>query len=158
MSKSIKKNGKQSKQSKQGKQGKQGKQSKQSKQGKQSKQIKQTKSAKKCNNFCQNDYAAELYKHNPSNYETKTRQRIIDNQVCKKVFCDEDCKGPAYQFHGNTLFQSIFRNKLNKGFIDEYSAKEVEMLKKRGALSGCANPMKSTNPLQPYNNYDIFHK
>ena len=146
MSKSVKKNGKQSKLSKQGKQ------------GKSAKKDKLSSPKKKCNNFCQNDYAAELYKHNPSNYETKTRQRIIDNQVCKKVFCDKDCNGPAYQFHGNALFQTIFRNKLNKGFIDEYSTKEVEMLKKRGALSGCANPMKSTNPLQLYNKYDIFHK
>ncbi len=152
MSKSVKKKGKQDKQ------GKPVKKDKSVKKGKSAKKDKLSSPKKKCNNFCQNDYAAELYKQNPSNYETKTRQRIIDNQVCKKIFCDEDCKGPAYQFHGNTLFQTIFRNKLNKGFIDEYSPKEVEMLKKRGALSGCANPMKSTNPLQPYNNYDIFHK
>ena len=115
-------------------------------------------SRKKCTIFCKNDYAAELYKHNPSNYETKIRQRAIDNQLCRRAFCDKDCEGPAYKFHNNTLLQTIFRNKLKNGFIDTFTRGEVEMLKKRGALSGCINLMKTNTPLQPNNKYDIFHK
>jgi hypothetical protein len=115
-------------------------------------------SRKKCTHFCKNDYAAELYKQNPSDYETKTRQRSIDNQLCRRSFCDEDCKGPAYKFHDNTLFQTLFRNRLKNGFLDTFTKKEVEMLKKRGALSGCINLMKTNTPLQPNNKYDIFHK
>ena len=93
-------------------------------------------SRKKCTIFCKNDYAAELYKQNPSNYETKIRQRAIDNQLCRRAFCDKDCEGPAYKFHDNTLLQTIFRNKLKNGFIDTFTRGEFEMFKKRGALSG----------------------
>ena len=134
------------------------KQSKPAKKDKSTSKKDKSTSRKKCTIFCKNDYAAELYKQNPGDYKTKTRQRIIDNQLCRRAFCDEDCKGSTYKFHNNTLLQNIFRNKLTNGFIDTFTSKEVEMLKKRGALSGCLNLMKSNTPLQPYNKYDIFHK
>ena len=149
--------------SKQGKQGKKDKSTSKkdkstSKKDKSTSKKDKSTSRKKCTIFCKNDYAAELYKHNPSNYETKTRQRAIDNQLCRRSFCDEDCKGPAYKFHDNTLLQTSFRNRLKNGFIDTFTRSEVEMLKKRGALSGCINLMKTNTPLQPNNKYDIFHK
>jgi len=115
-------------------------------------------SRKKCTHFCKNDYAAELYKQNPSDYETKTRQRSIDNQLCRRSFCDEDCKGPAYKFHDNTLFQTLFRNRLKNGFLDTFTKKEVEMLKKRGALSGCVMPINHDIRIKNAQGYDIFHK
>ena len=50
-------------------------------------------------------------------------------------------------------FQKEFQKRIKNGFDNAYSAKEIKMLKKRGAVSGCWKVGKS----YPYG-YDIFHK
>ena len=75
----------------------------------------------------------------------------MEYKNCKKTYCNEKCEG--YDFNGDTKFQKEFQKRLNHGFDNAYSAKEIKMLKKRGASSGCWKVGKS----YPYG-YDIFHK
>ena len=68
-------------------------------------------------------------------------------EVCIGNYCNEGCaEGFDFDLFSGTVkenlqknFQEKFSKKLYNGFIDSYSAKEVEMLKKRGALSGCGD-------------------
>jgi len=111
-------------------------------------------SLKKCEKFCKDDYMVEMNKvykkssekyNNP--YESPTKQ---DNELfynsCKKIFCNEKCEG--YDFFGNKKKQIEYKKKIKNGFEDTYSTSKIEMLKKRGAMSGCVNIPE----------YDIFHK
>ena len=113
---------------------------------------------KKCHNFCKNDYLPELYKNVPANLKSimnKTKIAGIDRKkledmdygLCKKNFCNESC-GEGFEFDllfgkvkeaQKKKFQENFIKKLYNGFVDSYSAEEVEMFKKKvrclGALS-----------------------
>lgn len=128
---------------------------------------------KKCHNFCEKDYLVEMRKNNkpPSkasnsiSHKTKEKFHAIDTGLCRKNFCNEGCK-EGFDFFGITQqqekFKKDFSKKLYYGFVDSYSAKEVDMLKKRGALSGCIKPInhyeqavQNALPTIPYN---IFHK
>jgi hypothetical protein len=55
-------------------------------------------------------------------------------------------------------FKERFSKKLYNGFVDSYSAAEVEMLKKRGALSGCVMPINHDVRIKNAQGYDVFHK
>ena len=117
------------------------------------KTIKNKSSLKKCEDFCKNDYMVEMKKvlkksgekwnlpYNP----TKEENDFMYN-TCKKTFCNEKCEG--YDFFGNKQKQIDFKNKIKNGFQDTYSKNKVEMLKKRGALSGCVDIV----------DYNVFHK
>ena len=131
------------------------------------KKPKHKSTLKKCETFCKKDYMPEMIKikdkrrkeeKNPlaiklyglvDNYKTKVNDMEYKN--CKKTYCNEKCEG--YDFNGDTKFQKEFQKRLNHGFDNAYSAKEIKMLKKRGASSGCWKVGKS----YPYG-YDIFHK
>ena len=51
-------------------------------------------------------------------------------------------------FFGDKKKQIEYKKKIKNGFEDTYSTSKIEMLKKRGAMSGCVNIPE----------YDIFHK
>lgn len=115
---------------------------------------------KKCHNFCKNDYLQKnFYEKLPSvksfkSEEEKKRIEKLDKsfkemiqEVCIGNFCNEGCaEGFDFDLFSGTVkenlqknFQEKFSKKLYNGFIDSYSAEEVDMLKKRGALSGCGD-------------------
>jgi hypothetical protein len=71
---------------------------------------------------------------NPYKSPTKEENEFAYN-ACKKSFCNEKCDG--YDFFGNKQQQEEFKKKIKNGFQKVYSKDRVEMLKKRGALSGC---------------------
>ena len=108
------------------------------------KTIKNKSALKKCENFCKNDFlikmnnilknSAKKY-GNPYKSPTKEDNEFAYN-TCKKSFCNEKCDG--YDFFGNKQQQLEFKKKIKNGFQKGYSKDRVEMLKKRGALSGCA--------------------
>jgi hypothetical protein len=134
------------------------------------KSVKKNKSTmKKCEHFCKKDYMPEMAKINDKRrkeeknplairlydfldkYNTKAKEKAIEYKGCKKTYCNEKCEG--YNFNGDTKFQKKFQKTRKNGFDDSYSAREIKMLKKRGALSGCWKVGKSYNY-----GYDIFHK
>jgi hypothetical protein len=118
------------------------------------KTIKNKPTLKKCEQFCKNDFMVEMkkvFKNSSKKYNnsykspTKQENEFAYN-TCKKTFCNEKCEG--YDFFGNKQKQIDFKNKIKNGFQDTYSKNKVEMLKKRGALSGCVDIV----------DYNVFHK
>jgi flagellar biosynthesis/type III secretory pathway chaperone len=124
--------------------------------------VRKDKTMKKCHNFCKNDYLPEQYKKNPVTVKSfkseKDKKKIAEmrksfeemvERMCRRNFCNEGCvEGYDFNlFSGNVKenlqknFKEKFSKKLYHGFVDSYSAKEVEMLKKRGALSGCGDQL-----------------
>jgi hypothetical protein len=124
--------------------------------------VRKDKTMKKCHNFCKNDYLPEQYKKNPVNVKSfkseKDKKKFAEirksfeemvERLCRQNFCNEECaEGFDFDlFSGNVKenlqknFKEKFSKKLYNGFVDSYSAKEVEMLKKRGALSGCGDQL-----------------
>ena len=118
------------------------------------KTIKNKPSLKKCDQFCKNDYIVEMnkvFKKSAEKYNlpytppTKEEQNFAFN-TCKKTFCNEKCDG--YDFNGNKQQQLEFQKKIKNGFQNSYSKDKVNMLQKRGALSGCVDII----------DYDVYHK
>ena len=139
--------------------------------------VRKDKTMKKCHNFCKNDYLPEIYKNVPANLKSimnKTKIAGIDKKkleemdygLCKKNFCNEGCaEGFDFDlFHGKVKetqkknFQEKFSKKLYNGFVDSYSAKEVDMFKKKGALSGCVMPINHDIRIKNAVGYNVFHK
>jgi hypothetical protein len=132
------------------------------------KTVKRNKSTmKKCEHFCKKDYIPEMAKINDKRRKEeknplairiyglvdkyKTKAKNIEYDGCKKTYCNEKCEG--YNFNGDTKFQKKFLKTIKNGFVDSYSSREIKMLKKRGASSGCWKVGKSYDY-----GYDIFHK
>ena len=73
----------------------------------------------------------------------------ILERLCLQNFCNEGCaEGFDFDLFSGTVkenllkkFKEKFSKKLYNGFVDSYYAEEVEMLKKRGALSGCGDKL-----------------
>jgi hypothetical protein len=124
--------------------------------------VRKDKTMKKCHNFCKNDYLPEQYKKNPVTVKSfkseKDKKKIAEmrksfekmvERLCRRNFCNEGCaEGYDFNLFSGTVkenlqknFKEKFSKKLYSGFVDSYSAKEVEMLKKRGALSGCGDQL-----------------
>ena len=124
--------------------------------------VRKDKTMKKCHNFCKNDYLPEQYKKNPVNVKSfkseKDKKKLAEirksfeemvERLCRQNFCNEECaEGYDFDLFSGTVkenlqknFKEKFSKKLYNGFVDNYSAKEVEMLKKRGALSGCGDQL-----------------
>ena len=132
---------------------------------------------KKCHNFCKNDWMVEQYKNVPANLKSimnkskiagidRKKLEDMDYRLCKKNFCNESC-GEGFEFDllfgkvkeaQKKKFQENFSKKLYNGFVDSYSAEEVEMLKKKGALSGCVKPINHDIRIKNAIGYDVFHK
>jgi hypothetical protein len=118
------------------------------------KTTKNKSSFKKCEKFCKDDYMVEMKKVFKKSaekynipYESPTKQQDeFAYNTCKKTFCNENCEG--YDFYGDKKKQLDFKKQIINGFQDSYTTNKVEMLKKRGAMSGCVN----------IGVYDIFHK
>jgi hypothetical protein len=98
---------------------------------------------KKCEDFCKKDYMVEMnkvFKKSSKKYNVPYNPTKQDNdfayQTCKKTFCNEKCEG----------YDNLAKTK--NGFQKTYSTHKVDMLKKKGALSGCVDIM----------DYDVFHK
>lgn len=121
-----------------------------------------TSSMKKCHDFCKNDYVPQREKNTPAYVKRrrKTNNKIdekmrldMEHRICRQDFCNENCaEGIIYYY---PELEKSFRKTIKNGFVDSYSAEEVEMLKKKGALSGCANRLK--HKLVP-DGYDLFAK
>lgn len=117
------------------------------------KTIKNTSAFKNCENFCKNDYMVERKKQGEKNskkYNVPYNPSKEDNEftynTCKKTFCNEKCEG--YNLLGKN-FELELKKNLNNGFKNTYSKKQIEMLKKKGALSGCVDVSGI---------YNVFHK
>jgi hypothetical protein len=130
--------------------------------------VRNDKTMKKCHNFCKTDYLVEQYKNLPANlkpFMNKTKFEEMDLRLCKKDFCNERCaEGFDFEFafgdkeKHKKEFQNNFRKKLYNGFVDSYSPAEVEMFKKKGALSGCVKPIHHKGLVKPSQGYNVFHK
>ena len=121
------------------------------------KQIKELKQYIKAAKKKGDKKAEEGYKNVIKSYEKDMLERKNDPYSCKEKYCNENCE-KKYDFNGNTERQAKFRKTLRKrykGFSKKYSIKEIEMFKKKGALSGCTKAERSI--LTPYT-YDVFHK
>ena len=101
---------------------------------------------KQCEDFCQNDYKDHIVKHREKNqkkynyvYSATNKKDEFGYATCKKSYCNEKCEG--LDFFGDN------KKKIKNGFMNTFSKKQVEMLKKRGALSGCMNPRGDTQLL-----------
>lgn len=120
-------------------------------------------SMKKCHDFCKNDYVAQMEKNTPAYVKRrrKSNNRIDEkirldmvHRTCRQNFCNENC-AENMNFYGDKELEKSFRKKVKNGFLNSYSAAEVEMFKNKGALSGCANQLKGK--LTP-DGYDLFAK
>ena len=67
------------------------------------------------------------------------KQRNNYLKICQKTYCNKNCKG--YTLYGVKLKQK-------NGFTESYSKDRIEMLQKRGALSGCVDVL----------DYNVYHK
>jgi hypothetical protein len=138
--------------------------------------VRKDSTMKKCHNFCKNDWMVEQYKNVPTKLKSimnkskiaeipKKELQEMDFRLCKRNFCNEGCH-EGFDFFGikeqQKKFQKNFSKKLYNGFVDTYSTNEVEMLKKKGALSGCVKPSNHNNIIIknkiPVNRYNVFHK
>jgi hypothetical protein len=84
--------------------------------------------------------------------DTKKNVSKQHSNLCQNIYCNTDCK-EGYTFNGDKAFERKFRKNLKNGFIDDYSASEVKILKKKGALSGCSKAGKKYQY-----GYNVFHK
>ena len=104
------------------------------------KTIKNKDSIKKCENVCITDYmkkpSAKFRKNYklpyalPTELETKYMYTL-----CNKTICNSKCEG--FDFHGNVKKQKEYKKNVKNGFINKFNTKQINALKKRGALSGC---------------------
>jgi hypothetical protein len=101
---------------------------------------------KRCEDFCKNDYKEHIIKHREKNqkkynyvYSATNKKDEFGYATCKKSYCNEKCEG--LDFFGDN------QKNIKNGFMNTFSKKKVEMLKKRGALSGCMNPRGETQLL-----------
>jgi hypothetical protein len=101
---------------------------------------------KQCEDFCKNDYKEHVVKQREKNqkkynyvYSATNKKDQFGYATCKKSYCNEKCEG--LDFFGDN------KKNIKNGFMNTFSAKQVEMLKKRGALSGCMNPRGATQLL-----------
>ena len=121
-----------------------------------------TSSMKKCHDFCKNDYVVQREKNAPAYIKRrrKTNNKIDEkmrldraNRYCRQDFCNENCaEGIIYYY---PELEKAFRKTVKNGFVDSYSPDEIEMLKNKGALSGCTNRLK--HKLVP-DGYDLYRK
>ena len=121
-----------------------------------------TSSMKKCHDFCKNDYVVQREKNAPAYIKRrrKTNNKIDEkmrldraNRYCRQDFCNENCaEGIIYYY---PELEKAFRKTVKNGFVDSYSPDEIEMLKNKGALSGCTNRLK--HKLIP-DGYDLYRK
>jgi hypothetical protein len=109
------------------------------------KTIKNKSSLAKCENFCKKDYMVkmkQLFKKSaekfniPYKLPTKEEDDFTYN-TCKKTYCNEKCIG--YDFFGDKQKQVEFQQKIQNGFQKSYTKDKINILKKRGALSGCVD-------------------
>lgn len=121
-----------------------------------------TSTMKKCHDFCKNDYLVQMEKNTPAYVKRrrKTNNKIDEkmrldsaNRICRQDFCNENCaEGIIYYY---PELEKAFRKTIKNGFVDSYSPDEIEMLKNKGALSGCTNRLK--HKLVP-DGYDLYAK
>jgi len=107
---------------------------------------------KQCEDFCKNDYKDRVVKYREKNqkkynyvYSATNKADQFGYATCKKSYCNEKCEG--LDFFGDKEEELEHKKKIKNGFMNTFSAKQVEMLKKRGALSGCLNPRGATQLL-----------
>jgi len=107
---------------------------------------------KQCEDFCKNDYKEHIVKHREKNkkkykyiYSATNKADQFGYATCKKTYCNETCD--KLDFFGDKEEELAHKKKIKNGFINTFSKKQVEMLKKRGALSGCTNPRGETQLL-----------
>jgi hypothetical protein len=107
-------------------------------------------SLKTCENFCKNDYLVEMAKEEKKlskkyhvNPFKRTKSDVqFSNNVCKKSYCNVKCAGyPAF-------YNKTTKRKIKNGFHKSFTPRQLNKLKKRGALSGCFPPTRD---------YNIFH-
>lgn len=113
------------------------------------KTMKNKETLNKCDNFCKKDYMVEmdkLFRKYNTNYSPTKKDNEFAYNTCKKTFCNEKCIG--YDFFGNKQEQHNFQKKIKNGFQKTYTTDRIELLKKKGALSGCVD----------VTDYDVFHK
>jgi hypothetical protein len=118
------------------------------------KSIKNKPGLKKCEQFCKNDYVVEINRLEEKDakkynfpYRPPTKKTdFIKYKNCKQVFCNEKCDCYYPSIYNKT--QKDFKKNIKNGFQKTYSKKKVDVLKKKGALSGCVEEL----------NYDVFHK
>ena len=119
--------------------------------------IKSTKTTnnstmKRCEDFCKNDYKDHIVKHREKNqkkynyvYSATNKADQFGYATCKKSYCNKKCEG--LEFFGDKEQELAHKKNIKNGFINTFSKKQVEMLKKRGALSGCTNARGETQLL-----------
>ena len=96
---------------------------------------------KNCERFCEKDYRPQLDKLwkpalKKANIKPSKRDKIANIKSCKRFFCNKECK-EGFTFFGEKQRSIDFYKDIKNGFHKKYKNDQVEMLKKRGALSAC---------------------
>ena len=107
---------------------------------------------KQCEDFCKKDYREHVEKRREKIkkkynyiYSATNKADEFGYATCKKSYCNEKCEG--LEFFGDKEQELSHKKKIKNGFINTFSKRQVEMLKKRGALSGCMNARGETQLL-----------
>ena len=103
--------------------------------------YKTLKSTKSCDRFCKSSalniekFSKKAAKSHGYTYK-KPSKTLNDSYYrdCRKSFCNESCKG--YMFNDKKREQK-FNSEIKNGFQKKYTKKNIKMLKKKGAVSGC---------------------
>ena len=110
-----------------------------------SKKTTNNSTMKRCEDFCKNDYKEHIEKQREKNkkkynytYSATNKANEFGYSTCKMLYCNEKCEG--LDFFDDKEQELAHKKKIKNGFMNTFSNSQVEMLKKRGALSGCMNP------------------
>jgi hypothetical protein len=92
-----------------------------------------------CDSFCKKDFEPFLEKRikKVTGKHRSRSDKVFSYDVCRKTFCNGSCQG----------YDRPIRHK--KGFQKEYTPRQVERFKQRGAISGCVY-------IYP-EDYNVFH-
>ena len=100
---------------------------------------------KRCDDICKKDYKEHIEKQREKNkkkynytYSATNKANEFGYSTCKMLYCNEKCEG--LDFFDDKEQELAHKKKIKNGFMNTFSNSQVEMLKKRGALSGCMNP------------------
>ena len=110
-----------------------------------SKKTTNNSTMKRCEEFCKKDYKEHIEKQREKNkkkynytYSATNNANEFGYTTCKMLYCNEKCEG--LDFFDDKEQELAHKKKIKNGFMNTFSNSQVEMLKKRGALSGCMNP------------------
>jgi hypothetical protein len=90
----------------------------------------------KCHNFCKLNYLVKMKKMSKKKgFVNSISGKKYLYHACKKSFCNKPCEN--YHFFDDKIQKEQFKAQITNGFQNAYSKKQIQTLKRKGALSGC---------------------